>query len=115
MTSSSVTLFRPYSRLIKITLRNNPVEVPENNALRRCLQYLAPEAISFGRFCWNEDCQYCRVVYDLGEGTQERAALAGKLIVAEGMRTKQVSQEMRYCLRDWRSELDDGRIEPADP
>jgi hypothetical protein len=99
MTSTSI-LFRPYSRLIKITLLNQQVEVPENNALLRCLQYLAPDAISYGRFCWNEDCQYCRVTYDLGDGTKERAALSCKVMAEEGMRVKEVSSEISYCLRD---------------
>lgn len=93
-------LFQPFTRLVKITLLNRLVEVPENNVLLRCLQYLAPEPVSYGRFCWNEDCQYCRVVYDLGEGTKERAAISCKLMVEEGMRVKEVSREIRYCLRD---------------
>ena len=102
MTSTSI-LFRPYSRLIKIRLLDKEVEVPENNALLRCLQYLAAEPISYGRFCWNEDCQYCRVTYDLGDGTKERAALSCKVMVEEGMRVKEVSREIRYCLRDFSS------------
>ena len=101
MTSNS-PLLRPFSSLIKISVLGREVQVPENNSLLRCLQYLAPEPISYGRFCWNEDCQYCRVVYDMGEGTQDRAALSCKLVVAEGMRVKEVSQEIRFCLRDWR-------------
>jgi hypothetical protein len=67
------TLFRPFTHLVKITIRDRQYEVPENNPLLRCLQYLAPDEISYGRFCWNEDCQYCRITFDLGEGTSERA------------------------------------------
>jgi hypothetical protein len=99
MTAPS-TLFRPFSRLIKIAVRDKPFEVPENNALLRCLQYLAPNDVSYGRFCWNEDCQYCRVTFDLGEGTPERAALACKLMVQEGMRVREVTTEIKYCLRN---------------
>ena len=99
MTSTSI-LFRPYSRLIKITLLDKDVEVPENNALLRCLQFLSPDSVSYGRFCWNEDCQYCRVTYDLGDGTKERAALSCKVLAEEGMRVREVSSEIRYCLRD---------------
>jgi hypothetical protein len=94
------TLFSPYSRLIKITLLDRVVEVPESNVFLRCLQYLAPEPISYGRFCWNEDCQHCRVSYDMGDGTKERAAISCKLMVEEGMRVKELSREIRYCLRD---------------
>jgi NADH dehydrogenase/NADH:ubiquinone oxidoreductase subunit G len=100
MTAPS-TLYRPFTRLIKITVREKQVEVPENNALLRCLQYLAPAEVSCGRFCWNEDCQYCRVTFDLGEGTPERAAIACKLMVQEGMRVKEMTTEIRYCLRNF--------------
>ena len=100
MTSPS-PLLRPFARLVTIELLGRKVEVPENNVLLRCLQYLVPEPISYGRFCWNEDCQYCRITYDMGEGTQERAALSCKLMAAEGMRVKDVSPEIRYCLREW--------------
>lgn len=97
--TAPTTLLRPYEKLVKITLLGGEAEVPENNTLLRCLQYLAPEGVSYGRFCWNEDCQYCRVSYDLGEGTPTRAALACKLLVEEGMRVKEVTTEIRYCLR----------------
>jgi hypothetical protein len=98
MTAPS-TLFRPFSRLVKIQILGRNVEVPENNSLLRCFQYLAPEQVSYGRFCWNEDCQYCRVSYDLGEGTRSRAALACKLMVEDGMRLTEITSEIRYCLR----------------
>lgn len=100
--TAPTTLFHPYDKLVKITLLGREAEVPENNTLLRCLQYLAPEGISYGRFCWNEDCQYCRVTYDLGEGTAARAALACKLLVEEGLRVKEVTTEIRYCLRTWK-------------
>jgi hypothetical protein len=53
-------MLRPFSRLVRIELLGRSVEVPENNVLLRCLQYLVPEPISYGRFCWNEDCQEIR-------------------------------------------------------
>jgi hypothetical protein len=98
MTAPS-TLFRPFTRLVKITILGREVEVPENNPLLRGFQYLAPEEVSYGRFCWNEDCHYCRVTFDLGEGSTSRAALSCKLMVQEGMRVIEVTTEIRYCLR----------------
>ncbi len=92
------TLFRPFTRLVKITILSKEFEVPENNPLLRCLQYLAPEPVSYGRFCWNEDCQYCRVSFEVA-GRPTRAALACKLMVEDGMRIKEISNEIRYCLR----------------
>jgi hypothetical protein len=99
MTAPS-SLFRPYDRLIKISILGKEFEVPDNNPLLRCFQFLAPDTLSYGRFCWNEDCQYCRVSYDLGEGTKVRAAISCKLMVQEGMRVKEVAMEIKYGLRD---------------
>jgi hypothetical protein len=99
MTAPS-SLFQPYDRLVKISILGQDFEVPDNNPLLRCFQYLAPDGISYGRFCWNEDCQYCRVTYDLGEGTKVRAAISCKLTVQGGMRIKEIAMEIKYGLRD---------------
>ena len=96
----SSEVFRPYQRLGNIEIMGKKFQVPENNPLLRCFQYLAPEAISYGRFCWNEDCQYCRINVDLGEETKTRAALSCKLMVQEGMRITGMAKEIKYCLRD---------------
>lgn len=97
--TAPATLFRPFSRLVRITLIGHPFEVPENNSLLRCLQFLAPEQVSYGRFCWNEECQHCRVTFDLGEGTAQITALACKVNVEEGMRVSTLTSEIKYCLR----------------
>jgi hypothetical protein len=97
--TAPTSLFQPFARLVKITILDKEFEVPENNHLLRCFQYLATEYVSYGRFCWNEDCQYCRVVFDSGEGTPARAALACKLMVQDGLRVTEVSSEIKYCLR----------------
>jgi hypothetical protein len=97
--TAPTTLFRPFTRLLKITILGKAFDVPENNPLLRCFQYLAPETVSCGRFCWNEDCQYCRLKFDMGEGTATRSALACKLVVQEGMRISEVTTEIKYALR----------------
>ena len=98
--SSPGPLLHPYQKLVRISIVGKEFQVPENNSVLRCFQFLAPETISYGRFCWNEDCQYCRVTYDTGEGTPERKALSCKLIVQEGMRITEMAGEIKYCLRD---------------
>jgi len=97
-------LFRPYSRLVKIKVRNKELEVPENNMLLRGFQFLAPENVAYGRFCWNEECQHCRVTYDTGEGSKPRVAISCKLMVQENMRVTEIAQEIAYCLRDLKLE-----------
>ena len=97
--TAPTTLFRPFTRLVKITILGREFEVPENNPMLRCFQYLAPENISYGRFCWNEDCQYCRISFDLGDGTASRSAISCKLMVQDGMRINDLTSELRYGLR----------------
>lgn len=97
--TASPSLFRPYTKLIKIQILGKEFEVPENNTLLRCFQFLQPEPVAYGRFCWNEDCQYCRVSFNMEEGSPARAALACKLIGENGMRIKEISSEIKYCLR----------------
>ena len=98
--SSPGPLYRPFERLVTIHIKQRAFQVPEGNTLLRAFQYLAPEQVSYGRFCWNEDCQYCRVKYDTGEGTPVRAALSCKLMVQDGMRVVDMEQEIKYCLRE---------------
>ncbi len=93
-------LFRPHQRLVHIRILGQEFSVPDNNMLLRCLQYLAPEGIAYGRFCWNEECQDCRVSFDLGEGTPQRTAISCKLMVQDGMRLVEMAQEIRNSLRD---------------
>jgi NADH dehydrogenase/NADH:ubiquinone oxidoreductase subunit G len=92
-------IFRPFNKLVQITLKGKTCEVPEGNTVLRGFQYLAPNTIPYGRFCWNEECQYCRVTYDLGPGTAPRTALACKLLPQEGMRITELADEIRWCLR----------------
>ncbi len=98
--SSPGPLFKPYERLVKISIKGKEFQVPESNMLLRAMQFLAPENISMGRFCWNEDCQYCRVTWDAGEGTKSHTAISCKLMVQDGMRVTDMATEIRYCLRD---------------
>jgi|SRR5579872_6237977 len=92
-------LYKPYENLVQIEILGKTVEVPEGNILLRAFQFLASEDVAQGRFCWNEDCQYCRVSYHTGDESQTRVALACKLVVKEGMHITQAADEIRYCLR----------------
>ncbi len=92
-------IFRPFEKLVKIAVKGREYEVPEANTLLRAFQYLAPDTVPYGRFCWNEECQYCRVSYDTGEGTLARVGLSCKIMVQPGMRVVDLAGELRYCLR----------------
>ena len=83
-------IFTPFDRLIEIEISGKRVEVPENNTLMRCLQYLSFDAISNGDFCWNGDCINCQVWID--NGGKEKALIACRAVVQPGMKIVRVSE-----------------------
>ena len=91
--------FRPYEKLVEITVLGRKFQVPEKNSILRCFQFISPETIPYGRFCWNQDCQYCRVVAQLPDDDEAREMLSCKFIVMPGMEITEISQELKWCLR----------------
>jgi len=91
--------FRPFERMVRITVLGKTFEVPEKNSLLRCFQYLSPETIPYGRFCWNQECQYCRVECQLPDDDQSREMISCKFLVMEGMNVTRLSPELKRCLR----------------
>lgn len=94
-----MSVYRPYQRLVGISILGHRAEVPENNLLLRCFQYLAPDSLPYGSFCWNEQCQLCRVRFRLGGDDRERQGLSCKLLVAEGMEITELAAELRVHLQ----------------
>jgi hypothetical protein len=91
--------FRPYEKLVEITMYGKKFHVPERNSLLRCFQFISPETIPYGRFCWNQECQYCRVSCQLPDDDEPREMLSCKFIVMAGMEITELSQELKWCLR----------------
>jgi hypothetical protein len=91
-------VFRPYERLVNIKILGKTFQVPEKNTILRCFQYISPETIPYGRFCWNQDCQYCRVVGKLTDEDQAHEMLSCKFLVSAGMEITELSPELKYCL-----------------
>jgi hypothetical protein len=92
-------IFRPYERLVNIKILGKSFAVPEKNTILRCFQYISPETIPYGRFCWNQDCQYCRVVGKLTDEDEPHDLLSCKFLVSEGMEISEISPELKYCLQ----------------
>lgn len=92
-------VFRPYERLVEITILGKPFLVPDRNSLLRAFQFISPDTIPYGRFCWNQSCQFCRVSCQLPDDDQPRVILACKFIVSEGMDIKELAPELHSCLR----------------
>lgn len=95
-------LFRDYERLVNITVLGKAFQVPEKNTCLRVFQYISPETIPYGRFCWNQECQLCRISYSMENqpGAKARTVLACKVLVAEGMQISELSDELRYNLSE---------------
>ena len=74
------SIYRPFSRLVRIRVQENWFEVPENNILLRCFQYIAP-GIPYGPFCWNGDCENDRIRFRDPESGEERTALSCQVLV----------------------------------
>jgi NADH dehydrogenase/NADH:ubiquinone oxidoreductase subunit G len=102
-------LFRDYERLVNITVLGKAFQVPEKNTCLRAFQYMSPETIPYGRFCWNQECQLCRISYTMAgqSDSRPRAVLACKVLVAEGMQITELSDEVRHNLM--------GVISPPEP
>ncbi len=92
-------VFRPYERLVEITILEKTFLVPERNSLLRAFQFISPETIPYGRFCWNQECQYCRVDCKLADDNLARPILSCKFIVSEGMEISNLAPELIGCLR----------------
>ena len=92
-------VFRPYERLVEIKILGKSFEVQEKNTILRCFQYISPETIPYGRFCWNQDCQYCRVVGKMVDDDTPREMLSCKFLVSAGMEITEISPELKYCLQ----------------
>ncbi|HEV2420899.1 MAG TPA: hypothetical protein VGS59_04235 [Candidatus Acidoferrales bacterium] len=92
-------VFRPYEKLVEITIMGKSFLVPERNSLLRCFQFISPETIPYGRFCWNQECQYCRVSCQLPDEDQPKPILSCKFMVSAGMHITELSPELMFCLK----------------
>ncbi len=82
-------IFEPYEKLVTIEICGTRREVPENNTLLRCFQYLSINTISFGDFCWNGDCANCQVWLENTE--KDKPVLSCRTKVREGMKIVRMS------------------------
>lgn len=91
-------ILQPFSKLIDLEIEGEVHSVPENNSLLRCFQFLSMESISLGDFCWNGECLNCQVW--IANGEKEKAVIACRTNVAEGMRILRLSDNIDLELDD---------------
>jgi predicted molibdopterin-dependent oxidoreductase YjgC len=89
---SEPDIFEPYKKLISIEICGEIRQVPENNTLLRCFQFLSLESISTGEFCWNGTCTNCQVWLD--NENAEKPVLACRTKVRENMKIIKMSDEI---------------------
>jgi predicted molibdopterin-dependent oxidoreductase YjgC len=90
-------IFEPYEKLLSITIEGRIEQVPENNSLLRCFQFLDVEGISDAELCWNGDCLDCQVW--VKNGDTEKAVIACRTTVREGMQITRLSEAINYTRR----------------
>jgi hypothetical protein len=94
---SDPSIYRPYSRLVRVRVRGRWFDVPENNILLRCFQYIAP-GVPYGPFCWNGDCENDKLrCKEAGAGASKNA-LACQTLVKDGMEIDEISPELARVL-----------------
>jgi len=85
-------IFNPYERLIEITVRGEKRQVPENNSILRCLQFLDMEKISQADLCWNGECSDCQVW--IRKGDKEKAVMSCRTTATEGLEIIRISDAL---------------------
>lgn len=90
-------LYEPYSKLVKLRVLEGNLEVPENNTLLRCYQFVSPEAVPMGNFCWNGTCKNCQVT--LRRDGVARVCLSCQTVVREGDALEHISTEVDRALK----------------
>lgn len=95
MSPVDLDLFEPFDGLIEIEILGRRVEVPDNNCLLRSLQYVAGEAIAYGRFCWNDECGNCEVTCVTPETREPAVVRACQARVYPGMEITIVSDDIQ--------------------
>jgi hypothetical protein len=90
-------LFEPYERLVTIEVLGRRVEVPENNRLLRCFQFLSMRSISYGDFCWNGDCTNCQFWYrdEKSPAGDDKTALSCRFKVSAGIIITRLNEHVK--------------------
>ena len=110
---SEPSIYRPYTRLVRVRIRDRWFEVPENNILLRCFQYIAPR-VPYGPFCWNGDCENDRIRYRDAGGAACRSGLACQTLVKDGMELAEISPDLERVLASaFEAGPGDGAQEPV--
>lgn len=90
-------LYEPYDKLIPIEVLGKQFEVPENNILLRQLQFVAPD-VGTGGYCWNAECRYCEIKYEVDGRTM--TGLACRVKAVPGFKVTKLAPELKYNISE---------------
>jgi NADH dehydrogenase/NADH:ubiquinone oxidoreductase subunit G len=90
---SEMEIFEPYEKLIEISVCGRTVEVPENNSILRCFQFLNMDSVSDSELCWNGECLECQVW--IKNGGKEKAVMACRTNAEDGMEIVRISEKIQ--------------------
>jgi hypothetical protein len=99
MSDRNRPVFEDFERLVPIRILGCDASVPADNPLLRGFQYLCPDAVAHGRFCWNHECGNSKFYYRLPGEAQERKARACRFEPVENMEITRLSPELKHVLR----------------
>jgi predicted molibdopterin-dependent oxidoreductase YjgC len=91
-------MFAPYERLVEVEILGRKRQVPENNSILRCLQFLQIDAISNADLCWNGDCLNCQVWIE--KDGKEKAVISCWTSIVEGMKILRISNDVPFAAED---------------
>lgn len=94
------SLYEPFTRLVEITIEGKTFQVPENNSILRCVQYIVDEDVVPGRFCWNNECGNCEFEYHTAGESNHQRVRGCQTLVEEKMILSELTPDLRYWLRD---------------
>lgn len=86
-------LYEPYEKLIPIEVLGKRLEVPENNNVLRQLQFVAPD-VGTGGYCWNAECRYCEIKYEIDGRTM--TGLACRVKATPNFKITKLAPELKY-------------------
>lgn len=89
--------YQPFEKLVPIVVLGKRLEVPENNILLRQLQYVCPD-IGMGKYCWNGECRYCEISYQIEKDGPVMHGLACLVKARAGLRVTRLAFELKYNL-----------------
>ena len=87
-------IFDQHDRMITINVMGRDREVPANDSILRCLQFLNMESVSESELCWNGDCLDCQVW--IKQGDKEKPVISCRTNAEPGMQITRISEKINF-------------------